>query len=117
MTFQKYLGDSKMFEYDKYYRECRQLNKPFIKSRINPKQEFYYVTIDLITCDYNLTNQEIDEIKKLIQNEIKYVKENSRYVFHDFHIDKELAWFDGVSPEHMNNFCENLFDITQKFHA
>ena len=36
MTFHKYLADSKMFEYDKHYRECQQQKKPFIKSKINP---------------------------------------------------------------------------------
>ena len=47
MTFHKYLGDSKMFEYDKYYRECRQQNKPFIKAKINPVHGNYFVQIDL----------------------------------------------------------------------
>ena len=31
MTFLGYLGDSKIFEYEKYYVECKQLNKPFIQ--------------------------------------------------------------------------------------
>ncbi len=57
MTFHKYLGDSKMFEYDKHYRKCKQLNKPFIKARINPKTRNYYVQIDLMTCNYELSNQ------------------------------------------------------------
>ena len=55
MTFHKYLGDSKMFEYDKYYRECKQLNKPFIKARINSRNKNYYVQIDLMTCNYELS--------------------------------------------------------------
>ncbi len=55
MTCYKYLGESKMFEYEKYYRECRQLNKPFIKARINHRHRNYYVQIDLMTCDYKLS--------------------------------------------------------------
>ena len=47
MAFHKYLGDSKMFEYDKHYRECKKQNKPFIKAKINPKHGNYYVQIDL----------------------------------------------------------------------
>lgn len=70
-----------MFEYDKYYRECQQLNKPFIKARINPAHGSYYVQIDLMTCNYELSNQEQEEIKKLVQNEIEFVKLNSK---HDF---------------------------------
>jgi len=116
MTFHKYLGDSKMFEYDKHYRECRQLNKPFIKARINPKTRNYYVQIDLITCNYELSNQEQEEIRKLVQNEIEFVKFNLKSDFQGFNIDKELAWFDGISPEHIDEFCESLYDLTQKYH-
>ncbi len=112
MTFHKYLGDSKMFEYDKHYRECKQLNKPFIKARINPRNRNYYVQIDLMTCNYVLSNQEQEEIKKLVQTEIEFVKLN----FQDYNIDKELAWFDGISVEHVDEFCKSLYDLTQKYH-
>jgi len=116
MTFHKYLGDSKMFEYDKHYRECKQLSKPFIKARINPKNKNYYVQIDLMTCNYELSNQEQEEIKKLVQNEMEFVKSNSKSDFQEFNIDKELAWFDGISNEHVDEFCKNLYDLTQKYH-
>lgn len=116
MTFHKYLGDSKMFEYDKHYRECQQLNKPFIKAKISPVHGNYYVQIDLMTCNYDLSDPEQEEIKKLFQNEIKFVNSHSKSNFENFSIDKELAWFDGVSSEHVNDFCESLYDLTQKYH-
>jgi len=116
MAFHKYLGDSKMFEYDKHYRECKQLNKPFIKARINSRNRSYYVQIDLMTCNYKLSNQEQEEIKKLLQNEIEFVKLNSKSDFQGFNIDKELAWFDGISTEHVDEFCESLYDLTQNYH-
>ncbi|MFQ5475874.1 MAG: hypothetical protein ACE5DT_02460 [Nitrosopumilus sp.] len=116
MTFHKFLGDSKMFEYDKHYRECQQLNKPFIKAKINPVHGSYYVLIDLMTCNYELSNQEQEELKKLAQNEIKFVKSSSNSDFQNFNITKELAWFDGISSDHVNDFCENLYDMTQKYH-
>jgi len=116
MTFHKYLGDSKMFEYDKHYRECKQLNKPFIKARINPGNRNYYVQIDLMTCNYELSNQEQEEIKKLVQNEIEFVKSNSKSDFQGFSIDKELAWVDGIPNEHVDEFCKSLYDLTQKYH-
>ncbi len=115
MAFHKYLGDSKMFEYDKHYKECKQLNKPFIKARINPRNKNYYVQIDLMTCNYTLSNQEQAEIKKLAQNEIESV--NSKSNFQDFSINKELAWFDGISNEHVDKFCKSLYDLTQKYHS
>ena len=105
-----------MFEYDKHYRECQQSNKPFIKSRINPSHGNFYVLLDLMTCDYNLSKTEQEEIEKLIQTEIKFVQSSSTK-FHDFNIDKETAWFDGVSAEHVHDFCENLFDLIQKYHV
>ncbi len=116
MTFHKYLGDSKMFEYDKHYRECQQQNKPFIKAKTNPAHGNYFIQIDLMTCDYKLSKQEQEQIKKLIQSEIEYVKLNSKHDFGGFSITQELAWFDGVSSEHVNDFCTDLYDLTQKFH-
>ena len=116
MTFHKFLGDSKMFEYDKHYRECQQLNKPFIKAKINPVHGSYYVQIDLMTCNYELSHHEQEEIKKLVQNEIKSINLNSKSDFQNFSIDKELAWFDGVLPERVDGFCESLYDLTQKYH-
>ena len=116
MTFSKYVGDSKMFEYNKHYRECQQLNKPFIKARINPKHGNYYVQIDLMTCNYELTKQEQEEIQKLVQNEIEFVNSNQKSILLEFNIDKELAWFDGISIMHVDKFCENLYDLTQNYH-
>jgi len=116
MTFHKYLGDSKMFEYDKHYRECQQHNMPFIKAKTNPTHGNYYVQIDLMTCDYDLTNQEQGEIKKLIQKEIEYVQLYSKFEFKGFSITKELAWFDGISSEHVDAFCNSLYGLTQNKH-
>ena len=115
MAFHKYLRDSKMFEYDKHYRECKQLNKPFIKARINPRNRNYYVQIDFMTCNYELSNQEQEEIKKLVQNEIEFVNSSSKSDFLGFNIDKELAWFDGISHENVDEFCKNLYDLTQNY--
>jgi hypothetical protein len=112
MVFHKYLGDSKMFEYDKHYRECKEQNKPFIKTKVNPKHGNYYVQIDLMTCNYELSIQEQEEIKKLVKNEVKF----SRPDFQDYNINKELAWFDGISHEHVDEFCKSLYDLTQKYH-
>lgn len=117
MAYHKYLLDVKMFEYDKHYRDCRQLNKPFIKAKINPKHQNHFVQIDLMTCDFELLPDEQEEIKKLIQNEIEFVTSNSEFDFQGFNIDKELAWFDGIPSEHVEKFCENLYDLTQKYHS
>lgn len=113
MAFHKYLGDSKMFEYDKHYKDCQQLNKPFIKAKINPRHENYCVQIDLITCNYEITNKELVEIKKLFDKEIKFL--NMSTDFTNFSIDNELSWFDGVSIEHLDDFCNSLYDLTQKY--
>jgi len=114
MTIRKYFGDSKMFEYDRFYRECQQGNRPFIKAKINPLHGNYLVQIDLMTCNYELSIEMQEKISKLIQNEIEYVKLNLKYTFEGFNIDKELAWFDGVSSEHLESFCNSLYDLSLK---
>ena len=114
MTIRKYFGDSKMFEYDKFYRECQQENRPFIKAKVNPLHKNYLVQIDLMTCNYELSTHMQEKISKLIQKEIEYVKLNSKFTFEGFNIDKELAWFDGVSSEHLDIFCNSLYDLSLK---
>jgi len=113
MTFHKYIGDSKMFEYDKYHHECKQQNKPFIKAKTNPLHKNYFIQIDMITCNYELTKNQQQDIQNLIQSEIDYVKSNSKHDFQGFNIDRELVWIDGVSSEHMGDFCNALYDLTQ----
>ena len=115
MTFHKYLGDSKMFEYDKHYKDCKQLNKPFIKARTNPTHGNYYVQIDLITCNHELTKKEQGDMLELFKNEISFVKSSSN--IRNFSIEEELAWFDGISPERVDDFCNCLYDLVQKNHA
>ncbi len=112
MVFHKYLGDSKMFEYDKHYRECKEQNKPFIKAKINTKHGNYYVQIDLMTCNYELSIQEQQEFKKLVKNQVEFIQSD----FQNYNINKELAWFDGISHEHVDEFCKSLYDLTQKHH-
>ena len=112
----KYLGDSKMFEYDKYYRECQQRNKPFIKARTNPVHKNYFVQVDLMTCNFQLSKKEQIQIEKLSQKEIDYVKSKSKYDFVGFHVTSELSWFDGISSEHVDDFCKDIYDLIEKRH-
>ena len=116
MTFHKYLADSKMFEYDKHYQECRQLNKPFIKSKINLVHGNYFINVDLMTCNYVLSEPEQNEIMGLIENEIKFVNSNCKNPFNDYHIDEDLLWIDGVSSENMDILCSSIYDLIQKYH-
>ena len=116
MAFTKYLLDSKMFEYDKHYRECQQLNKPFIKAKINPTHGNYFVQIDLMTCNYYFTKSEIQKMKKMIKTELDFVLKSAKPFPQEFSIDKEIAWFDGVPLSHVDDFCSLLYDITQKNH-
>ena len=103
-----------MFEYDRYYKECKQLNKPFVKARTNPEGKYYFVQIDLITCDYELSEHSQNEIKQHVQKEIDFVMSNTNYDFRGYHICKEVSWFDGVSFEHVGEFCTTLYDLAQK---
>ena len=116
MTFHKYIADSKMFEYDKHYRECQQQNKPFIKSKINPVHGNYTVTIDLMTCNYVFSELELNEIKNLIKSEIVFVNLNCKNLFNEYTIDEELILIDGVSSEHMGFICTSIYDLSQKYH-
>jgi hypothetical protein len=89
---------------------------PFIKAKTNPTHGNYFVQIDLMTCNYELSINEQDEIKKLIQKEIDYVQLNSKFEFNGFSITDELAWFDGIPSEHIDDFCNGLYDLIQKKH-
>ena len=110
MSFPKYLGDSKMFEYDKHYCNCQQLNKPFIKAKVNPKHGNYLINIDLMTCDYDFSSDELKELKKFVEIEKKSSLDS-------YNIGKEMAWFDGIMPANVDSFCKKLYDLTQKYHS
>ena len=108
MSFPKYLVDS--FEYDQHYRNSQQSNKPFIKAKVNPKHGNYLVNIDLITCDYNFSSEEIGELQTLVGIERNLELDSCN-------INEEVVWFDGIIPENVDPFCKKLYDLTQKYHS
>ena len=111
----KYLADSKMFELDRYYKHCQQNNVPFIKARVNPVDGNYLVQLDLITCDYKLSNDGIRKIKEVFQREQEFLEslETSKSFFKGSNVDKQFAWFDGVNSQRLDNFCQILFDLSE----
>ena len=113
MTFQKYLGDSKMFEYDKHYRNCQQFDKPFIKAKINPQHGNYFVQIDLMPCNYKLTKDDEEKLQEMVKHENEFLMSTSEPELQGFSITSELAWFDGVSTKNLDSFCNSLYDLTQ----
>lgn len=113
MTFKKYLGDSKMFEYDKHYRDCQQFNKPFIKAKINPQHGNYFVQIDLMPCNYKFSKNDEVQLEKMVSHENNYLKSSSEPKLQGFSITSELAWFDGISTKNLDSFCNTLYDMTQ----
>jgi hypothetical protein len=108
-----------MFEYDKYFRQCQKNNQPFIKARTNPVDQNYFVLIDLITCDYNLSEESKAKVDDLFKKETEYLKSLNQMnsVFKGCSIDKELAWYDGILPNRLDSFCENLFDVSINSHV
>ena len=102
-----------MFEYDKFYKECQQEHRPFIKAKTNPVHKNYFVQIDLATCDYKLSDMDRESIEKYIKDEIEFIQNNSNYEFQGYNITKELGWFDGISSDHVDDFCNFLYDLTQ----
>ena len=110
----KFISDSKMFEYDKHYKECQKNNQPFIKARKNFLDNNYLVFLDLITCDHNLTIENQNNVKELFKKETDYLKsyDPTKSLFKGCNIDKELAWYEGILPERLDAFCENLFNLS-----
>ncbi len=119
MTLKKFLADSKMFEYDKHFRECKKQNQPFIMARKNPIDDNYVVRVDLITCNYNLTIDDKNKIDHFFEKETTILKLNNpkKSIFKGCNIDQELAWYDGILPKRLDAFCENLFDLSYKSHV
>jgi hypothetical protein len=107
-----------MFEYDKHFRQCRQNNQPFIKARRNPDNQNYFVLLDLITCDYTLSEEGKVKVNDLFKKETDYLESinQKKSIFKGCNTDKELAWYDGILPNRLDGFCENLFDLSIKFH-
>ena len=114
MVSRKYISDSKMFEYDKYYQACKEQMKPFIKAKKSPIHGNYFVQIDMMPCGYTLSKLEQSLVRDLIEDEMRYIESNSMHAFRGFSIDKELAWFDGVSVKRVDSFCNSLYDISQR---
>lgn len=113
MSPKKYIADSKMFEYDKHYRECTQSNQPFIRAKINPANGYYHVQIDLMPCDYVFSKEGLEHLKNLFEDETRHLKPKASLA--SYSVDKELSWVDGVVPSRLDTFCESLYDLSQQY--
>lgn len=110
----KFLSDSKMFEFEKFYKECQKNNDPFIKAKKNPVDNNYLVQMDLSTCNNNLKNDNQNTIHKLFEKEKEFLKEkNFNSVFKGCNVNNEIVWFDGILPTRLNFFCETLYDLVK----
>ena len=111
----KFLSDSKMFEFEKFYKECQKNNVPFIKAKKNPVDNNYLVQMDLVTCKNNYKKNNHDMIHKFFASEIRFLKgKKLGFVFKGCNVNKEVVWFDGILPKRLNYFCETLFDLVKK---
>ncbi len=108
----KYIGDSKMFEYDRYYRECQHSGRPFIRAKVSPVHGRYHVQMDMVPCGRRLSLREQDAIQEMFEAEADFVRSRPG-TSEGFSIDPELVWFDGVSPEHLDALCCRLHDMVQ----
>ena len=110
MIRRKYVGESKMFEYDRHYRECQATGRPFVKARKSPVHKRYHVQIDMATCSRELSEDEQAAILEAFEAEADFVKPLPGKS-EGFFIDPELAWFDGVSDRHLDSLCCWLHDM------
>jgi hypothetical protein len=108
----KFLADSKMFEFDKFYRECQKNNQPFVKAKKNQADGNYLIQIDVVTKNKKFHQKTQKKINMLFENEKLFLKENNlESVFKGSNVNEETAWFDSVLPKRLDEFCEKLFDL------
>ena len=100
--------DSKAFEYDRHYSNCKKSNHPFIKARKNPETGGYLVFLDMATCDYRLSKKGQEELGALFES---VTIPNSK---NHCELTRELCSFDGVLPEKLNGFLSELYEVTKK---
>ena len=112
----KYLADSKMFELDRFQKECQKSNQPFVKARKNPVDNNYLVQLDLITCNYRLTLETQNRIREFFQDETSQLDKNgfSKSIVKGSNVNSEHAWYDGVLSDRLDKFCLTLFDLASK---
>ena len=90
-----------MFEYDKHFRQCQQNNQPFIKARKNPDTQNYVVLLDLITCDYTLSEEGKVKVNDLFKKETDYLES----------INQKKSIFKGCNTAHHWSTRRGLCDL------
>lgn len=104
----RWMIDSKAFEYDRHYSDCKKSNHPFIKAKKNPETGEYIVFLDMATCDYRLSKKGQEEIGALFESRIATDSKNH------CELTRELCSFDSVLSEKLNEFLSELYEITKK---
>ena len=103
----RWIVDSKAFEYDRHYSDCKKSNHPFIKARKNLDTEKYLVFFDLATCDYLLSPRQQKDLIVLFDLVSDKSESNS-------HTTKEYCTFDGIPAKKLDDFLSKSYRIVQK---
>ena len=101
----KWIVDSKAFEYDRHYSNCKKENRPFIKARINRETGNYLIFLDMATCNYKLSEKSMTQIYDLFNTYGDFPKKQS--------ITSELCTFDGIKQTKLNEFLSSICKIIQ----
>ena len=80
------------------------------------KRRRHIAEVNVALCFPELSKQEQEQIKKLVLGEMEYVKSKCDYDFGGFNVTSELSWFDGIPSEHVDNFCNGIYDLIQELH-
>lgn len=103
----RWIVDSKAFEYDRHYSDCRKNNHPFIKARKNLDTGKYLIFLDFATCDYVLSVKQQQDLKILFES---VSDKSGSYSC----TTKEYCTFDGVSPIKLDEFLSQTYNTIQK---
>ena len=101
---ERWLVEAKAFEYSRHYSDCRKNNQRFIKARINRQNGGYLVILDMATCEYRLSKPQQDRIAQVYE----------KASFPNGHLEatSELCSFDGIVPDKLNSFLQEVYEIS-----
>ena len=109
-----YIVTNSVSKSNKYYLQCKKENKPYILA--SKRSTYYFITLDMYPCAYDLTKNGLELIKKLFREEEDYlesIRARSREILSGYGLAS--CSFNSVRKERLDRFCNRLYEIGTKY--
>ena len=107
-SFTKYIITDNISKANEHWDYCVEKSIPYITAI--GRRKYYRVSMDMFCTPFNLTDEGVKEVNKIMNEEIEHLPEVLMKK-RDFHSSHVLSYIYPIQKERIEEICSKLFEI------